>query len=82
MGTSAANAGLLATVKDGGEMKEFERKINPDVPVAVPPLPPPARHIIDNAGGEQSREKVYLRVKWVKKSKLLRPLLYVASVSL
>ena len=45
--------GLLATVKDGGEMKEFERKINPDVPVAVPQLPPPARHIIDNAGGEQ-----------------------------
>ena len=77
MGTSAANAGLLATVKDGGEMKEFERKINPDLPVAVPPLPPPARHIIDNAGGEQ----VYLRVKWVKKSKLLRPLLCVGSIS-
>ena len=56
MGTSAANAGLLATVKDGGEMKEFERKINPDVPVAVP-LPPPARHIIDNAGGEQGRRR-------------------------
>ena len=78
MGTSAANAGLLATVKDGGEMKEFERKINPDVPVAVAPLPPPARHIIDNAGGEQ---KVYLRVKWVKKSKLLRPLLCAGSIS-
>ena len=45
--------GLLATVKDGEEMKEFERKINPDVPVAVPQLPPPARHIIDNDGGEQ-----------------------------
>ena len=74
MGTSAANAGLLATVKDGGEMKEFERKINPDLPVAVPP---PARHIIDNAGGEQ----VYLRVKWVKKSKLLRPLLCAGSIS-
>ena len=52
MGTSAANVGLLATVKDGEEMKEFERKINPDVPVAVPQLPPPARHIIDNDGGE------------------------------